>query len=82
MTKQQLSAAWALARSGADLPDYFGPDMAIFEGCALPGAVPFYCTIEQVASLFRAHCTTIFGEVTLVEFDDIARNGRRLFQIV
>ena len=50
MTRDRLSEALTLARSGADL---CLDEIAIFDGFAMPDFAPVVCTVEALAVLVR-----------------------------
>jgi len=79
MTKPELDQAWRLAQSDADLS---AENLDIFDGFGLPGFQPVYCTQRQVARLIRWQCQYMNGEWDMAALNEIARCGRRGFQIL
>ncbi len=79
MTRDQLSEALTLARSGADL---CLDEIAIFDGFALRDFSPVVCTLEALAVLVRWQCICFDGSIDHDALNEIATVGRRKFGVV
>lgn len=79
MTRDQLSEAVALARSGAALNL---DDLSLFDGFGLPDFAPVVCTVEALAVLVRWQCIRFDGSIDLGALNEIADCGRRRFHVV
>ena len=79
MTRDQLSEALTLARSGADLSL---DDISIFDGFALRDFAPVVYTLEALAVLVRWQCICFDGSIDHDALNEIAIVGRRKFGVV
>ena len=79
MTRDQLSAALALARSSEDLDR---GDLAIFDGYGLPYFAAVTVTVRALAMLIRWQCIYMNGGIDAEQFDLIAAIGRRKFTVI
>ncbi len=81
MTKQELTAALALARSDAALDTSYEA-LAIFDGCGLPGFDPITCALEALAAFIRYQCFYLSGGIDNTELANLAELGRRRFTVL
>ena len=79
MNKNELSQAFDLARSKADLSQ---EDDSVFMGFGLPDFKPVYVTIGQVARLIRWQCGQFNGGWDSHNLQQIAFFGRKRFTII
>ena len=79
MLKTDLTRALAMARSAQPL----GVDgIELFNGFGLPGFATVSCTVRALAQLVRWQCINLDGSVDAPALDEIARFGRRRFQVI
>lgn len=80
MTTQQLSQAMKLAM---DAKEYLA-DQHIhqFDGFALRGFEPIYCTLKQLAALVRWQAVQLNGAVDAAALQEVAYHGRNKFVVV
>lgn len=78
MTKQELSAAFQMAKDGK------GDTTTIdrFAGYGLPGFAPIYCSLAEVAGLISWECAYIGGGYDMAAFDELAKAGRQRFNVI
>jgi len=78
MTNDQLTKATKLATSSKELPLCSG----LFDGYGLPDFKPVYCSLQAVAELIRWQCVQLNGQLDMVEYNDLARLGKKRFLII
>lgn len=79
MTKEQFSAALAIARSDRDLSTV---DDSILYGCGLSDFQPVTVTIEPVAKMLRWQCLQFNGEIDQNELNNMKSIFRRKVFVV
>jgi len=79
MTKQEFTAALAIAKSDDDLRPV---NIDVFNGYGLTGFKLVYVTIEQIARLIRWQAGRFDGQWDSTEINEIGRLGRRLFRVI
>ena len=81
MNKPELTRALSMYESNPQTCIDNG-DLGIFDGYGLPDFKPVNCRIVDVARLIGWQCQYIGGGLDMVELNELARLGRKRFNLL